>query len=423
MSEYQATKLKNGLSVITASRKDAPDVAVQFWSKSGSRFESNGEWGYAHVLEHLMLKGTKKYPDIFSLNLQFDNLGSYKNALTGSEGLRFVAQAAVKHRNILIELIAEIIRNALLKPDVLEKEKPVIVEEMHRTFSNPETASYIFNLEKVFEGHPLSKYALGSEESIKKATSETLRRFKEKYLIPERSALIVCGDIKYKEIVSIAEKCFGDWQAAEVINDKGSVASLKSSYYYKKTNTPHSHIFLNYYNPGFNDEKVWPALEIIANFLGYGFTSVLMRELRVKHSLVYGANAVNVWYTDNGNFRISTASSKPKKTVEVLLGIMDALHTNFTKKDFDTAKGRIEGLRAVEESSVVQEAEFLGDGFITTGNLFSPDNYLKAIKALKYEDAMAVIIKYLTKENGLLCVFGPEDIREEKSLRPKTKKL
>ena len=125
--QYKETILANGLRVIS-NELDSPISTIDIWIKAGSRYEDKDQLGYAHILEHMLLKGTKTRPTSFDFRVAMDRVGAISNAMTYSEFSRFFVQVASDYQDLMFELLADALLNALVDPTVLENEKKVIIE-------------------------------------------------------------------------------------------------------------------------------------------------------------------------------------------------------------------------------------------------------------------------------------------------------
>jgi len=322
MSKYKESVLDNGLRIITHEDKSVPIVDIQLVFKAGSRYEEEHQKGYAHILEHMLLKGTTKRPSPVLLAQEIDSKGGYKNAYTSRESLVMILQAADNYAEELLELLSDMFLNSLIDSVTLENEKKVIIEELKRADDNTESFFGRFTFEKLFSGHPLATNILGDVESIKSASSDKLRTYKEKFLLPSRAALVISGNMDHDRAIVLAKKYFNEWSSekSDIVQSVVFNSVNQGPYFYAK-DTKQTLVAYNFLTISAEKIKELAALDILQNFLNFGGSSVLAEELRHKRGLVYAVGLINTTFNDAGLFRIQTSTSKPKETIEAIKDI------------------------------------------------------------------------------------------------------
>ncbi len=403
--------MKNGLRLITHTNKESKVTEIDVWIKAGGRYETNETWGYAHILEHMLLKGTEKYPDVFAVHSKLDRAGAYANAYTGVDQVRFVFQVAGKYTDSFLELMAEIIRRPLLDGDVFENEKKVVLEELHKTESTPDQFAARVNLNKVFQGHPLERYSLGTEESVRSATAEKIREYYKRFYAPNNAAIVVIGPDKHIAVKNIVEKYFGDWAKSDSLENNNQIPKHpQKRKFFHLNDIKQTYIFLNYYTPGADSTREQAALDLVASYLGYGFSSPLLQELRVKKGLVYNVSANNFFNADAGRFMLYTFTTKPKEVIVTFKEVVQKLKDRFSEGMLPEIKAQRVGQFLRVSADPFHEGDILGRNFILRNKLISPDDYVAEINKVTYTDIKNVIEKYLVEDNSFLTIVGPEDV-------------
>ncbi|MEK9183566.1 MAG: pitrilysin family protein, partial [Patescibacteria group bacterium] len=217
MKNYNESSLSNGLRIITSEDINSPIVTITVWVRAGSRYEQPHQLGYAHILEHMLLKGTKNRPTIFEISVEQNRVGAYSNANTGSEWINLIIQVATEHAEHMIELLSDMLQNPIFNECVLENEKKVILEEMYRAEHNPERLAIMINMRNLFSNHPLSHLPIGTVDTIKKATVQELKNFYNTHYHPSKAALVTVGNLSHEKATMLGEKYFGAWNVGEKI--------------------------------------------------------------------------------------------------------------------------------------------------------------------------------------------------------------
>ena len=142
---YKKTILKNGLTVLEVPDPSAKSVLVDIFVKVGSRHEDKRINGISHFLEHLLFKGSQKYPTAQILSHALDAIGAEYNANTGKEHTQYYIKAAKKHFRFIFGVLTDMLQNPILSAEEIEREKGVIIEEINMYEDTP-----IRHLEDIF---------------------------------------------------------------------------------------------------------------------------------------------------------------------------------------------------------------------------------------------------------------------------------
>lgn len=404
---YKEITLNNGLRVITSENPNSGIITFSIWVKAGARYESSEQSGYAHFLEHMLLKGTKKYPSTFEVGRVKDRVGAISNAFTGPERIYFFIQVAKDNLGKMVELLADAILNPLLDANELENEKKVVIEEMRRSKEDYPKHIWKVLLREVFNGHPLSQNILGSEESIAAATQEKIKEYHKKFFIPSRSAFVATGGVSHETILPLIEKYFGNWSGEYIADDLHS-PSIKEGNFFEKA--PTKQTYLIFACAGQNiTPKESAAFEILKNYLSYGQSSLLKEELRNKRGLVYGVSASNTSYLDANLFGIETSTAKPKEVIDIVSQEIDNLSINFSENLFEELKNQTVNVVLRQLSDPFSEIAILGNGWRLYGKLISPEEFINEIKNVSYKDILAVKNKFLSKNNLFITAIGEQN--------------
>ena len=138
MFKHDLTTLSNGLPVLRVPMKGSASVTVLTLANTGSRFETAHQEGLAHFFEHLVFKGTAGYPNAHLLARTIDGIGADFNAFTSKEYTGYYVKAAARHTELALDVVSEMILRPLLKKEDIEREKGVIVEEIHLYRDTPQ---------------------------------------------------------------------------------------------------------------------------------------------------------------------------------------------------------------------------------------------------------------------------------------------
>ncbi|RJG03570.1 M16 family metallopeptidase [Noviherbaspirillum sedimenti] len=201
--------LKNGMKVIVKEDHRAPTVAHMVWYRTGSVDEFNGTTGVAHVLEHMMFKGTKTLkPGEFSARVAA--MGGRENAFTSKDFTAYFQQIEKSRLPKVMALEADRMANLVLDKKEFDKEIKVVMEERRlRTDDQPIPQVYEALNAVAFSAHPYRNPIVGWMDDLQNMTVEDARRWHDRWYAPNNAVLVVIGDVNAREVLALAEKYYG----------------------------------------------------------------------------------------------------------------------------------------------------------------------------------------------------------------------
>src|SRR2546423_451440 len=205
---FKHRQLSNGLDVVAEINPDSHSVALGLFVKTGARDESPEVNGVSHFLEHMMFKGSQKYT-WEDVNRIFDEIGARYNAFTTQEMTAYYANVLPEFTERTIEHLAHLLRPAIRQQD-FDTEKKVILEEIAMYLDDPGHRLYEQLMETHFANHPLALSVLGTADSISKLKRDEMANYFHGRYGPGNMVLSVTGQLKFDEVVKLAEKYMGD---------------------------------------------------------------------------------------------------------------------------------------------------------------------------------------------------------------------
>ena len=216
----KAYKLDNGLKLVVVENPRAPVVAQMMWYNFGSSVEEPGKSGLAHFMEHLMFKGTKKFPkDYFSNYLA--KIGGSENAFTSYDYTAYYQIFPSQNVEKIIQLEADRMKNLTLNKKNVEIEKKVILEERFQRIESDPSAQLDESMRSIlypnnYYGRPI----IGWKHEIEELTYEDVIDFYNEFYSPENAILVLSGDIDFSEAKKLVKKYYSDVKTSK--NTKGN---------------------------------------------------------------------------------------------------------------------------------------------------------------------------------------------------------
>jgi zinc protease len=207
--------LDNGLEVIVVENHALPLVTIEIAVRNGSMTEPPEYNGLSHLYEHMFFKANQALPSQEQWLAKARSLGMSWNGTTNTERVNYFVTTTSDHFAPSMEFLRDAVVTPLFDPKELEKERVVVTGEIDRNESNP---FYFLDHEtqkRVFWKYPSRKDPLGNRETVLKTTVDQMKTIKERYYVPNNSALLVTGDVKADDVFAQAAKIYADWKKAD----------------------------------------------------------------------------------------------------------------------------------------------------------------------------------------------------------------
>ena len=274
MFDLQEFQLENGLQVFVVENHRAPIVKQLLLYKTGAKDEPLNKGGVAHLLEHLMFRGTKKVPDSSYNDIMAQN-GAEDNAFTTRDLTGYHQLVDVSRLELAMALEADRMENLNFSKKAFEKERQIVFEEREQRVSNNPKARFSEDFNKIFwNNHPYGKPVTGTETEIKNLTAEDVYAFYKAFYTPQNAVLVLAGDIDLPTAKTLVQKYYStvanrpNHQTVENVS-----ASADGSSNFKLTQTKKEisapQLVKQYLVPSLHeDPKTAYALMILASYLG-----------------------------------------------------------------------------------------------------------------------------------------------------------
>ena len=411
-AEYIAERevLPNGLVLMHSEKKTLPVVNIVIAIKAGSVLEPPEKAGLANLTADLLNEGTitRSSRDIS------DKIEFVGGSLSTSGGLDYITvtlSVLKKDLELGFDLLSDIILNpAFSQEEVMRREKITKGNIMQMKDEPGVVASKAFQ-KAVYGEHPYGRPDEGTEETIDNITRQDIVDFHRSYYLPDNAIMAVVGDVNKKELDSLMDKYFKNWQMKEVktrtlpeLKNMDAPKVIRINKNITQANVMLGHLGISRNNPDYY------AVSVMNYILGGGgFASRLMENIRENKGLSYD---VHSYFSGNkyaGSFQavLQTKNQTANEAIAEILKEMKRMRTEpVTDKELADAKSYMTGsfpLRLDSNSKIaglLTAIEFYGLG------LDYVDKYKKIINAVSKDDILRVAKKYLDPENYVLVVVG-----------------
>ncbi len=410
-----AVTLNNGLKVIVKEDHRAPVVVAQVWYKVGASYEHDGKTGVAHVLEHMMFKGTKKHGVGEFSNIIAEN-GGRENAFTGTDYTAYFQTLEKSRLPISFELESDRMRNLVVDDKEFAKELKVVMEERRmRTDDNPEARVYEKFNQTAYKQHPYGRPVIGWMKDLEHLTAQDVRDWYQQWYAPDNATLVVVGDVDPLETIELAKKYYGPLKPSHI---KRKALAPEPSHQGLKTVTVKAPATVPYILTGWhvpvlsrtdpnNDWEPY-ALEVLAGLLSGGDSARFPKNLQRGKGMVAQASAsYNMLHRGSTMFMVDANPSKgfTEKQVEkaMLAEIAELGKNGPTQKELDRIKAQVIASDVFQQDSVFYQAMKLGQ-YETVGLDWTVSGqYVSKVRAITADQVKAVINKYLVDDNRVVA--------------------
>ena len=187
------SKLKNGVRVLTVPMAGVESVTAMILCKTGSRNETLPQAGISHVLEHMVFKGTTKYPSPMAIAEAVDSIGAEQNAFTSKEYTGYYITSAAQHLGLTLDIQSQMLTAPLLPQDDLNREREVIVEEINMYEDQPMSKANDEFENLMYGGSSMGRMIIGTKETVRSTTSQDLRQYMNRWYRGSNMMIVIAG--------------------------------------------------------------------------------------------------------------------------------------------------------------------------------------------------------------------------------------
>lgn len=429
-ASVQEFTLDNGLKLIVQEDHRSPVVVSQVWYKAGSIDEVNGKTGVAHVLEHMMFKGTKKVKAG-----QFSRLiaaaGGKENAFTSSDYTCYFQQLEKSNLALAFELEADRMANLQLTKEEFDKEIKVVMEERRwRTDDKPQSLVNEAFQGAVYRAHPYSRPVIGFMNDLENMTFEDAREWYDRWYAPNNATVVVVGDVQAQAVYKLAKQHFAKLSAKKLPVRKPQVepTQLGERRVVVKAPAKQAYLLMGYHVPALQDaDKDWQpyALEVLAGVLSGNpaarLNQALVRDTRVAVDVSAGYDIMSRGRQSLFELDGTPSEGKTVRDLEVALlqQIEKIKQAGVSAEELDRVKAAVIAADVYQRDSMFYQAMQIGTVESLGFSWRILDDYSAKLRAVTAEQVQAVAKQYLHTDNLTIASLDPQAM--DPNAKPKGK--
>jgi predicted Zn-dependent peptidase len=415
---HRRSVLPNGLRIVTQEMPIARSVAIGLFVGVGSRHEQGAHAGLSHMLEHLVFKGTQRFPEPGAISEAVEGCGGSVNASTDRELTVYSAKVPSDALASGLHVVSQMVLRPLLRAADLTAEKPVIVDEIRMYEDSP--GDHVFALfdALLFGTHPLGREIAGTPGSVRRATRPGVVGHWRAWYRPEHLVLAVAGATTHDEIERAARGWFTDgdgWLAdveappdpelAPISPSPAAAGATRIAY----RRLAQGNLCLGMPGVSRTDPDRW-ALDLLGAILGDGMSSRLFLELRERRSLAYDVSTFAATYADCGTFGIH-AGFDPDQAEAVVAAILEQLERVVQEPvpatELDRARAYTRGRLELRMEDTGAVAAWLGTGESLLPRIMTVEEVVERLDAVTPDDILRVARRFARPDQVRLAALGP----------------
>ena len=318
----EKTTLNNGIRVVSKKMPHARSVSMGVWVNVGARDESELESGLSHFIEHMIFKGTRKR-SAFQIAKEFDAIGGHTNAFTAMENTCYHARVMDTQTETMVEILSDIFINSVFDPAEIDKERPVILQEIGMVEDSPEEYVHVLSGHNYWGENSLGRSILGTPQNIIKFDAQMIRKFFHRLYQPERIVISTAGNLDHNQLVDLVQPAFETIKPGNGFPQRVTPKSC-SGVYSSHRDLEQMHICLSTKGLSISDPRRY-TFSILNTILGGNMSSRLFQEVREKRGLAYSVYSFISSHGDTGMFGVYVGVA-PKRATETTRLVLDELH-------------------------------------------------------------------------------------------------
>ncbi|MBZ0199930.1 MAG: insulinase family protein, partial [Ignavibacteriaceae bacterium] len=410
-------KLDNGITIYAIENHLTPTISIAGIIETGLIPEAleGGKPGISTLLADVINRGTEE--------LSYDEMNErmafvpFSFGVNGSyNGIFFTGNSLLKDADEMMDVGFDLLTKPGLRNEDIEKLRPRHIISAKNRFKQTGMKAFYYMYNILFEGHPYTQYN-STVESLKSITRDDLSALHHKYFRPDRTSILMVGDMTVDEMKVLANKYFGNWSsdsdAPEMINTP-PVKEVKMKEIKVFPEKDYTECTINIgFSPFNNIAPDEDEIVAVLNYIlaGSALTSRMGIELRDKQGLIYGIKS-ELWKRSDkiGYWKFNTKTA-PQNVEKVITGIFKEINKlfdgNITDEELSSAKNRQLGLLPFYVETPDDAAQIVFNAMRDNESFDQFDNKAERIVKISKEDVMRIAHKYLTVDNYIIVVDGP----------------
>ncbi|MFC1672989.1 M16 family metallopeptidase [Pseudomonadota bacterium] len=403
-ASVRITQLDNGLRIVSDEMTSVETVSAGVWIEAGARFEDQLLNGVSHMLEHMTFKGTRKRSPQ-AIAEEVENVGGHINAYTSRENTAYYAKVLKEDTALAVDVVADLVQNAVLDEEELERERGVILQEIHQAIDTPDDAVFDLFQDACFPDQPLGRPVLGPADGVRDMKRDAILGYMNDYYRTPSMVLSAAGKLEHDQLVDLANEHFPG-----AVSDKAPTppkATYTGGDARENRDIEQVHLLLGFEGFDYVHEDFY-ASSVMSTLFGGGMSSRLFQEVREKRGLVYSVYSFVSAYDDTGVFGIyaGTGQEEAKELIPVVCDEIGKLDQGVSEEELSRAKAQLKSSILMSLESTSSRAEQLARQMMIFGRPIPVEESVAKVEAVD-EAAVLRAAKAIFTSEPTLAALGP----------------
>lgn len=403
VSEHQLT---NGMRVVCDRISSANSAAFGVWVRAGSQNENEKNNGIAHMIEHMVFKGTKKRTSA-QIADEIADVGGNVDAYTSKEVTSFYAWVLKENLGKTIELLGDMLLNSQFCEEEFEKEKGIVMEEIDMYKDSPEDVAHEMLQKKVWERHPLGFLISGGHENVEGFTRDDLKQFMKQHYTADNMILSVAGNFEVKEVLPMLEEAFGGFSKSCGLTEV-SAPVFTPAVYLEEKDIEQMHI-----NIAFDSitsvSKERYTFSVLNSILGGGVNSRMFMKIREEMGIAYAIYSYGSSFKKAGLFHIY-AGVNPSQAANCIEAMGEQIRLfakeGPSKEELVRAKEQIKTDLIIQCESTKGHMNSNAKELQLFGRIIPLQDTISLVNQVSREDVMQAMDMYFHAEKTGIALVG-----------------
>jgi predicted Zn-dependent peptidase len=406
---HQKTTLDNGLRIVTTTLPHTRSVSVGIFIGVGSRYETEEQAGISHFIEHLLFRGTSKRVTAKEISEAIEGVGGSLNGGTDKELTLYWGRVAQPNFLLALDVLADMLLNSKLDAEDIERERQIIIEEMHMTKDSPSQQVHMLVDEILWPGHPLGRDIAGTKQSMATISRDMMTGYLENKYLPGNTVISISGNIQHQEAVDAVSQVTGGWTNSKSCPDYPAYEEQTNPrLLLEKRDTEQVHLCLALPGLSLLDSRRY-TLGLLNVILGEGMSSRLFTEIRDKLGLAYSIHSYIDHFLDSGAVTVY-AGVEPKNlpvAVKAITEQLSKLKEPISEPELSKAKELSKGRLLLRMEDTRSVTGWMGGQEALTGEILSVDQVVANIEAITTDQLNELARELLVSDGLRLAAVGP----------------
>ncbi len=402
----EARTLANGLCIVHVPMPTMPSVAVNVFVGAGSRHERTGQEGAAHLVEHMLFKGTYRRPSASQLSQTLDAVGGVLNAATDKDLTTYWAKVAKEHLSLAIDCLSDMLLCSRVTTSDVTKEKGVVIEELRMLADDPQDRVHVLAEEVLWPDQPVGREIAGTPDTVARLSRADVRGFMREHYGPNNAVVGVAGGVGLEDVTDLLARHFDGWEpVTPEVPTPARVIPDGARHFVECKRAEQVQVCVVFQGVA-RRHPDRPALDVLATLLGGGTSSRLFRMLRDELGLAYDVHA----YTGSFVIYVGVEEGKVIRALSAITNEINRLsRRRVPEAELDRTKRFMRGRLwlALEEPQAV--ASWFGAQQIVQDEMLSPEQVVDETSAVSTDDLRRLTRTILAPDVARLAVVGPID--------------